>query len=440
MDKDFPVDFLWGSATASYQVEGAASEDGRTPSIWDVFSKTPGKVYSGESGDVAVDQYHRYKEDIALMKKIGLKAYRFSISWSRVIPKDDNVVNKAGIDYYINLCKELVRNGIKPVATLYHWDLPQYLEEKGGWRNRDTAYAFASYADVCYSYLGEYVDMWITLNEPWCASYLGHYYGEQAPGYKDITLLPAVIHHLNLAHGLAVVKFRERGLKSQIGITWNHSYSEIAPYVENKGELSDLQYAMDSGIFSKPVFEGKYPKECERFGFKFPIEEWDMDIISSPIDFYGLNYYSQSLIEPSDEFPGYRAVERWQDTTDMGWYVVPKGLAELLRKTDEESGHLPVYITENGAAYKDVLTDDKRVHDTERIRYFRKHFAVMSDIIDEGIPLKGYFAWSLLDNFEWAYGYSKRFGLVYVDYKDLSRHMKDSAFYMRDVIASRKIL
>lgn len=438
--RDFPYDFLWGSATASYQVEGAVCEDGRTPSTWDVFCKTPGKIFEGQNGDVAVDQYHRYKEDVALMKRLGMQAYRFSISWSRVIPNGVGKVNESGINYYINLCKELRKNGIKPVATLYHWDLPQCLEEKGGWRERDTAYAFAEYADVCFSYLGEYVDMWITLNEPWCTAYLGHYYGEHAPGYENLDMLPAVIHHLNLAHGLAVVKFRERNLFSQIGITWNHSFAAIAPYVENKKKLSDFQYAMDSGVFSMPVFEGKYPKECSKYLSNFPIEEWDMDIISSPIDFYGINYYTQSIIEPSESFPGYKAIERWQDTTEMGWYVVPQGLDALLRKTDEESGHLPVFITENGAAYKDCLSEDGRVHDPERIRYFRKHFAVMSDLISDGIPLKGYFAWSLLDNFEWAHGYSKCFGLVYVDYDDLSRHIKDSGYYLRDVIASGEIL
>ncbi len=438
--RDFPSDFIWGAATASYQVEGAAFEDGRSSSIWDDLCRQPGRVYAGENGDVAVDQYHRYKEDVELMKKLGFKAYRFSIAWPRVIPQGVGEVNKLGIEYYINLCKELKANGIKPCATLYHWDLPSCLEAKGGWRNRDTAYAFAEYADVCFKFLGKYVDMWITLNEPWCSSYLSYWLGEHAPGYKDINLVPDVIHHLNLAHGLAVEKFRERKLDSKIGITWNHSFAAIAPHVENKEELSELQFALDSGVFSDPVFKGTYPKEVERFGFKFPIQDGDMAIISQPIDFYGINYYTQAMIEPIDEFPGYRAIERWQDVTDMNWYIVPQGLDVLLRKMDEESGHLPVYITENGAAYQDVLTPDKRVHDKERIEYFRKHFSVMSNLIKDGIPLKGYFAWSFLDNFEWAFGYSKRFGIVYIDYKTLKRYPKDSAYYLRDVIDTGEVL
>ena len=440
MNKVFPDDFLWGAATAAYQVEGAANEDGRGASIWDVFSKKPGAVYKGENGDVAVDQYHRYEEDVALMAKLGFKSYRFSISWARVDPCGNGTFNKKGIEYYKRLCTALHEKGMKATATLYHWDLPYELEKIGGWQNRETAYAFKRYSEYCFSELSGYVDMWITLNEPWCSSYNSYFFGAHAPGYKDKSMLASVIHTLNLAHGLAVKSYREAGYSAPIGITWNHSFSTVAPHVENKKELEELQWSLDSAVFSDPVFKGRYPELCFKSGLDFPVCKGDMEIISTPIDFYGINYYTENKIEPSDEFPGYKAIPRWEDVTAMGWHIVPDGLRRVLDKINKDSGGLPIYITENGAAYDDLPPVASRVHDKERISYLKKHFEVIAKAIEDGLPIKGYFVWSLLANYEWACGYSKRFGIVYVDYSTLERYPKDSAYYIRDVIEANRVL
>ncbi len=428
----FPKDFEWGAATASYQVEGAAYEDGRGLSIWDTFSRIPGKVYAGENGNVAVDQYHRYPEDIALMKQLGIKSYRFSIAWPRIIPSGRGEVNPKGVAYYTNLIQALLEAGIEPVPTLYHWDLPQTLQDEGGWTVRTTAEAFAEFAEVCFKEFGGYVTKWITLNEPFCAAYLGYLYGIHAPGIQDKQQACEAVHYLNLGHGLAVKKFREMEIQGSIGITWNLMTPEAAS--QNPEDLMAQAHAtaLQSEVFTDPVLGKGYPLAAlAHEGVTLPqgFEE-DLKTISLPIDFIGLNYYTESIMGAEEELP------KWEPVTDMGWPIVPEGLLRQLRWINQKTeGNIPFYITENGMANPDTMNqNDKRVHDPERIDYLQKHLTICTQAIEEGIPLKGYFLWSLLDNYEWAHGYTKRFGIIYCDYVTLERTPKDSFYYYRDVI------
>ena len=431
----FPADFEWGTATASYQVEGAVHEDGRSESIWDVFAREPGKVYMGADGSVACDQYHRYEEDIALIASLGFKAYRFSIAWPRIIPDGTGAVNEAGLDYYRRLCDSIHAHGMKATATVYHWDLPAVLQEKGGWTNRDIVDAFESYAEACFRGLGDKVDSWITINEPFCVTYLGYYYGEHAPGHHDLNETIAAIHHVNLAHGRAVQIYRQLGLKAPIGITWN--LSTPRPYDSSSASMKAVEYAIavKSRVFTDPVLKGSYPDLLNELGFRFPVKDGDMETISQPIDFIGLNYYTEDAVVYSETNPfRFSAAPDWHPVTDMGWPIIPDGLLRQLRWISSESGNMPLYITENGSAEKDELTADGRVHDAARIDYLRKHFKAAAEAIGEGINLKGYYIWSFIDNFEWAKGYSKRFGIVYCDYATLERIPKDSAYFAKDVI------
>lgn len=432
----FPQDFLWGCATASYQVEGAGEEDGRKPCIWDTFSKVPGAVYAGESGVVAVDQYHRYREDILLMRRLGFKSYRFSIAWPRILPDGRGKVNEKGVEYYRNLCEALHEAGMTAVATLYHWDLPQSLEDEGGWTVRSTSEAFAAYAEVCFNRLGDVVDQWITLNEPYCSAYLGYLYGVHAPGRKDLDAAVKAVHHLNLAHGLALRNYRDRGLSAPIGITWNPQMPRPATWNDSDRKAAAYARAFETEVFTNPVFGLGYPTIVTRnLGLSFPIAEGDMELISQKIDFYGVNYYNEYPVSWDESAVSkYRSEPTWQETQDMNWPIVPGGLRRQLLWLNELSGGLPVYITENGCACDDKVSADHCVHDSQRIMYLAKHFSICSDLIDEGLPLKGYFVWSFLDNYEWAWGYSKRFGITYVDYQTMERIPKDSAYFMRDVI------
>jgi beta-glucosidase len=435
---NFPADFLWGTATASYQVEGAGHEGGRGESIWDTFSRVPGAVYGGESGEVACDQYHRYKEDIALMAELGFKSYRFSIAWPRVIPTGTGAVNPEGLAYYKDLIGELHKNGILVCATLYHWDLPQALQDKGGWAERATADAFAEYAKVCFAELGAEVDQWITINEPLCIAYLGYYYGVHAPGLRDIGLAMRVVHHVNLAHGLAVKAYRQAGFKAPIGITWNPSTPRPATRSEADKEAAAIARALETEVFMLPVLGRPYPEiALKKLRLPIPVKDGDMEIIGQRIDFIGVNYYNESPVAADREAPfKYSSRPSWQDTSDMGWPVVPGGLRRQLLWIHAISGGLPIYITENGYARPDVVgPEDGRIHDRERIRYIREHLEVCADLIKEGVNLKGYFAWSFIDNFEWAFGYTKRFGIVHVDFSTQKRTPKDSAYFFRDVIA-----
>ncbi len=432
----FPSDFLWGCATASYQVEGATEEDGRTPSIWDTFAKEPGRVEAGNDGSVACDQYHRYEEDVELIASLGFKAYRFSIAWTRIIPTGTGAVNKKGVDYYIRLCNALHAKGIEAVATIYHWDLPQVLQDKGGWPARETAYAFAEYAKVCFKELGSYVDKWITLNEPWCSSYLSYLYGEHAPGHQNLEEALRSVHHLNLAHGLAMKEYRSSGLTAPIGISLNPSNQRPATAKKEDILAAKLAKAVNTDVFLHPMVGKGYPEILKKeLGIEFPVEEGDMELIAEKVDFFGINFYNENPVyyDPNQIFH-FDMAPYYHQETDMGWPITPQGLARHLRYFHEESGGTPLYITENGCAAKDVLEND-RCHDKDRCEYIRDHLRVCQDVIKEGVNLQGYFVWSLLDNFEWAWGYAKRFGIVYVDYRTLKRYPKDSAYMLRDVMA-----
>ncbi|MHC1693485.1 MAG: GH1 family beta-glucosidase [Sphaerochaetaceae bacterium] len=433
----FPDNFVWGSATASYQVEGAAQEGGRRPSIWDTFSAIEGAVADGDDGSVAADQYHRYAQDIQLMKKIGLHAYRFSISWSRIIPDGDGEVNSLGIDYYQRLIHALKEADIKPVATLYHWDLPQSLEDKGGWRVRETAYAFKRYAQVCFEAFGKDVEQWITINEPWCIAYLGHLYGEHAPGHKSMAETIQVIHTVNLAHGLAVESFRNICPQGEIGIAWNPILYRPATRTPLDMKAAQIASCIGIRVFTDPVLHGTYPDMVNtEFGWKLPIEPGDLDIIRAPLDFIGVNYYNEEAVEyDSAKMFHFAVVPHWQNETVQHWPIVPGGLDRVIRWINKESGgRLPIYITENGCSANDAVDKKGRIHDIERIGFLFEHFKVCSALIEDGIPLRGYFVWSFIDNFEWAWGYTKRFGIVYCDYATQRRILKDSAYFMRDVI------
>ncbi len=433
----FPSDFTWGCATASYQVEGATHEGGRKPSIWDTFCRVPGKVYAGENGDVAIDHYHRFKQDIALMKSLGIQAYRFSIAWPRIMPDGKGAVNPEGVAFYRDMCNEIHAQGMKAYATLYHWDLPQSVEDAGGWTIRTTAYECAAYAGACFDALGDVVDSWITLNEPFCSSILGYYYGVHAPGHQDLGQCVKAMHYLNLAHGLIMQEYRKRGLSAPIGITWNPQTPRPATNSEKDKQAARNAWAFETEVFMNPVLGYGYPKVLtDEFQLQFTIEQGDMELISQKIDFIGINYYNEYPVtfDEAARFH-YTTLPTWQETTANGWPMVPAGFKRLLCWINEVSGGIPMYITENGCAGNDVVTPEGRVHDMQRIRYLQQHLQVCSDLIAEGLPLKGYFIWSMFDNFEWAFGYTHRFGIVHVDYTTLARTLKDSAYFYRDVIA-----
>ena len=440
MSNKFPDDFIWGTATASYQVEGAFDEDGRGASIWDTFSKTPGKVLHGHSGDRACDQYHRYKEDVKLMADLGLGAYRFSLAWPRIYPDGYGSLNSKGFDYYNRLIDELLSHDIKPAVTLYHWDLPQKLQDQGGWPRRDTALRFADYAHTCFEALSSKVATWITLNEPFCSSINGYLTGNHAPGIRDRQAAYSAIHHLNLAHGLALQVFRQGGHKGRIGTTLN--LKKPRPATRKPADLlaADRAADRDSRMFLDPLFGRGYPKRHlkEYPDVTIPAQEGDERIIAGRLDFLGINYYSEEAVAfDPDEPEQYRSVPTHYKKTDMGWDIVPGGLYRLLKWVDENYGHPEMYITENGCALQDILEGD-RCHDPERIRYLKDHFKICAIALAEGIKLKGYYLWSFIDNFEWTFGYTKRFGIVYCDYVNMSRIPKDSYYYYREVIAGHE--
>ncbi|MHB8107291.1 MAG: GH1 family beta-glucosidase [Candidatus Cryosericum sp.] len=442
----FAEDFKFGVATSSYQVEGAVAEDGRTPCIWDTFCRMPGKIYEGQTGDIACDHYHRYKEDVRILKEIGVDSYRFSISWSRVFPAY-GVYNPKGMEFYKNLIRELKQNGIEPMATLYHWDLPMWAYERGGWLNRESVTWFKEYATKVFEELNDSVKLWITHNEPFCASILGYDLGIHAPGHKSPREALIAAHHILLSHGAAVEAFREcRFRDSKIGITLN-----LTPAVPASASREDVEAASRSdGLanrwFLDPVFKSSYPEDMkEAFGklvgdFDF-IKDGDLQRISTRIDFLGVNYYTRSVMKfaqdgmlNSQEVPGDP-----KNATAMGWDICPQALEDLLLRLRRDYTLIPIYITENGAAFDDVLTSDKHVHDARRIDYIKSHLTAIADVNAQGANVQGYFLWSLLDNFEWASGYSKRFGIVHVDFPTQERSLKDSALWYRSVIRSRTV-
>jgi beta-glucosidase len=423
--------FLWGTSTAAYQIEGGANEDGRTPSIWDTFSHAPGKVMDGDTGDVACDHYHRSADDVRLLAKIGVDAYRFSLSWPRVRPGGRGQLNQRGIDFYKRLIDDLRAHDIEPFVTLNHWDLPQDLEDAGGWPARETAYRFAEYASLAFSALGDRVTYWTTHNEPWCSAFLGYGSGIHAPGRTDGADALAAAHHLNLAHGLAVPLLTG----AKVGISLN-----LHAFLGDPEAVRRLD-AVGNRVFLDPLLRGSYPSDLiadtagvTDWGF---VHDGDLAIIHQPFDFLGMNYYTRSVVELSptkvfpSEWPGsehVRFMPRDLARTDMGWEIDPAGLADLLRRVHEEYGPIPLYITENGAAYPDALDD------RDRIGYLESHIRVCQEAVAAGIPLRGYFLWSLMDNFEWSWGYSKRFGIIQVDYESQARTPRASAHWYADLI------
>ena len=438
----FPEDFVWGLATASYQIEGAYAEDGKGESIWDRFSHTPGKVFNGDTGDVACDHYHRSKEDVSLMKEIGLDSYRFSLSWPRILPNGTGQPNQAGIDFYKKLIEQLLNASIDPMVTLYHWDLPQSLQDKGGWVNRDVAKYFAEYAGIVFQELGDVVDKWITHNEPWVAAFNGYSSGEHAPGIRDNYASVQAAHHLLLSHGLAVARYRELVLSGEIGITLNVSPTYPATDSEEDQKATDIYDDYINGWFLEPLFKGSYPQELlaiyqQKLG-PIPIDQEDMAVISQEIDFLGINYYSRAVVKdnPAAELLKFDTIaNKDAKYTAMGWEIYPEGLYDILLIINQKYTAKPLFITENGAAFPDQISTDGRVHDQERIEYLSQHLEMADRALKANIPLKGYYFWSLMDNFEWAYGYSKRFGFIFIDYANQQKRiLKDSAYWYQDVI------
>jgi beta-glucosidase len=433
----FPSDFLWGCSTASYQIEGSTDVDGRGASIWDTFAKTPGKVYGGMTGDLACDSYRKWKDDVELLKQLGVDSYRFSIAWPRIQPKGTGKPLQAGLDYYKRLADALSQAGIESAVTLYHWDLPQALEDAGGWPLRDTAYRFAEYAEIAYRELGDRVGRWFTLNEPWCAAFLGYDTGYHAPGRKDRADAYKAAHHLLLAHGLAVKAHSSAAIKAPIGVVINAMTPRPATRRIEDVEAANRASDQGTALWLDPIYGRGYPERHLRaMGASMPVRPGDLEIIAAPIDFVGINYYSERPVKADSSSPeGFREVPSFQARTEMDWPIVPAGLYRMLKTISERWPVKALYITENGAAFSDAVDVDGRVRDVERINYIRSHTDACKRLIAEGIPLKGYYLWSLLDNFEWAYGYSKRFGIVNVDPATGARRPKDSFWFYRDLVA-----
>jgi beta-glucosidase len=441
MEVRFPDGFLWGAATAAYQVEGAWDADGKGPSIWDTFVRVPGRIRNGDTGDVACDHYHRFSEDVEVMRELGLKAYRFSVSWPRVLPEGRGPVNGAGLDFYSRLVDALLEAGIAPALTLYHRDLPQALQDRGGWGTRETVDAFVEYAHVASRALLDRVDLWMTVNEPWAVAFEGHATGEHAPGLRDPRLAVKVAHNLLLAHGLAVPVLRANGAR-KVGITVSVRPADPASTSTVDADAADLHFSREAGWFLDPLYGRGYPAEVlkiyERLGWAPEVRDGDMDAISEPTDFLGLNYYSHVLVrrDPGAAPFGIAEVPQAGDHTSMGWPIDPQALHGLLTRVQEDPRPTDVYLTGNGAAFDDEVGEDGRVHDERRVSYLREHLRAAARAIGDGVPLRGYFVWSLLDNFEWAEGYSKRFGIVRVDHETQRRTIKDSGYFLRDVIAA----
>jgi beta-glucosidase len=447
---EFPAGFRWGGSTAAYQIEGAVTEDGRGPSIWDAFARTPGAVAGGDTGDVACDHYHRFRADVKLMAELGLTAYRFSVAWPRVQPDGSGPANQAGLDFYRRLVDELLGYGIEPWLTLYHWDLPEPLEDAGGWPVRDTAARFAEYAGLVHGTLGDRVDRWITLNEPWCASFLGYGSGVHAPGRRDGASAVRAAHHLLLGHGLAVQALRAAQPGVEIGLAPN--LYAVSPATDRPAD-ADAARRIDglaNRFFLDPVLRGSYPADvlADLAAAKVTdlghVRDGDLAMIASPGTFLAVNYYSRYVVAAGarrqfpSAWPGSEQVQfvsRGWPVTAMGWEIDAAGLSETLIRLHREYPPLPLYVTENGAAFEDPVGPDGRVHDLDRIAFLDAHLRACHDAIAAGAPVGGYFIWSLLDNFEWAQGFSKRFGIVHVDYPTQRRTPKASAGWYAQVIA-----
>lgn len=460
----FPQNFLFGASTASYQIEGAATEDGRGPSIWDTFSHTPGKTVNGDTGDVACDHYHRMAEDVAAMAEIGLQAYRFSMAWPRIQPDGSGEFNQAGFDFYHRLLDELAKHGIEPIVTLYHWDLPQALEDAGGWPERMIVDRFVEYARRTVEEFGDKVTKWTTFNEPWCTAFLGYSSGAHAPGRSEPAASLAAAHHLNLAHGLAYKAIKEVKPDAEVSIVLNSHLPRPWNIAEPKDvEAAQKIDALANGIFIDPFTKGEYSQFLQDFTSSVTdwsfVHEGDLDAIKGTLDLIGVNYYSSHSVR-HHEGPrvdtgedGHKATRFscWPGADDvvfmpligtrttMGWNVDPSGFHTHLLRIHRDFG-LPMIVTENGASWPDEVSEDGRIRDTDRYTYLHDHLDAVLKARDEGADIRGYMAWSLMDNFEWAYGYTKRFGMLYVDYDALTRTWKDSAYWYRETIRKRAIV
>jgi beta-glucosidase len=438
----FPKDFVWGCAASAYQVEGAWNEDGKGPSIWDTFVHTPGKIANGETGDVSVDHYHRYKEDVALMKELGLDAYRFSISWARVLPDGSGIVNRAGLDFYDRLVDELLRNGIEPYVCLFHYDLPQTLQDKGGWPKRDTAFAFAEYARIVTEHLSDRVKVWMTHNEPWVTGMAGYLAGEHAPGLKDPIAGFKALHHIFLSHGLAAEAMRASARQPiKVGITLNLNPVHPASGSKKDAEAARRTDIMLNRIQLDPFLKGTSPLQeftLTRLASKGIIKSGDLEKMCN-LDLLGVNYYTRTVMKHGRIMPVVNAEQVQPEGNEYSgmWEIYPDGIHEILvRIWKDYQPKCEMMVTENGIPVPDGLDFDGRVRDERRIRYLRNHLVQVRRAMDEGVPVKGYFHWSLMDNFEWAKGYTPRFGLIYVDYETLKRTIKDSGRWFAGLIQS----
>jgi beta-glucosidase len=435
---DFPDDFVWGAATAAFQIEGANQTDGRGMSVWDTFCRQPGKIADGSDGSVACDHYHRWAEDLDLAQGLGLDAYRFSLAWPRLQPDGHGAWNQPGWDFYDRLIDGVLARGMQPFATLFHWDLPQALQDRGGWGNRDTCYRFADYADQVALRFGDRLASLTTHNEPWVVATLGHEAGIFAPGLKNRKLAIQVSHHLLLSHGLALRAIRaRRGKALPVGIVLNQSPAFPATNLPADQKRADLEYSLFVRWYMEPLLQGAYPSDAiAHLGADAPrVESGDMKIISDRVDYLGINYYTRQIVSAAKGFR--QPVELGLPVTDMAWEVYPEGLSLLLKNLHRDYRLPPLYITENGAAFKDQLLAS-RVHDPERTEYLKQHMAAVLDARRAGVDVRGYFVWSLLDNFEWSSGYAKRFGIVHVDYATQQRTLKDSALWYRSFLEGKR--
>ncbi len=443
---NFPEGFLWGTATSAYQIEGACNEDGRGVSIWDTFCRKRGKTHEGATGDIAADHYHRWQEDVEIMAQMGLKAYRFSIAWTRIIPNGRGAVNQAGLDFYARLIDTLLAKGIEPFPTLFHYDLPQPLQDQGGWPKRETAEAFGEYAAALARQLGDRVNYWITHNEPWVTAIVGHLIGDHAPGQHNPFNALKAVHHLALSHGYAVEALRANitNKSAQIGIALNLTPTYPASNSDKDKEAAHRFDGQINRLLLDPLLKGYYPEDTvELFKWffpKFPAE--DLQRISAPLDFVGINYYTRLVARHDWKVPILQAMEVKPPGNEYSqmWEIYPQGLYDLITRVWKDYQPKTIIVTENGVPVPDVLTPDERVHDERRVSYLHRHLLQVHRAIAEGVPVKGYFVWSMLDNFEWAFGYQMRFGLVHVDYATLKRTIKDSGLWFTEVIKDNSIL
>src|SRR5262245_7497125 len=442
-DRGLVTDFRWGSATSAYQIEGAVAEDGRGPSIWDTFCRVPGAIDNGDTGDVACDHYHLWPQDISLMNRLGLDSYRFSIAWPRVLPEGRGRVNQAGLDFYDRLVDGLLEAGVTPFTTLYHWDLPQAQQDRGGWPARETAEAFAEFASVVGARLGDRVADWFTVNEPLCSAWIGHLEGPMAPGARDLALAVPASHHLLLGHGLAAAALRASApAPVSVGAVLNLSPCEPASDDPADVEAARRVDGHTNRWWLDPLYGRGYPADMiDEYGIEPPVHPGDLEVIAAPMDHFGLNYYFRQVVTDDPEGPAPHArmvsVPDWTFTA-MGWEVHADGLEHLLVRLHDEYDVPRIYITENGSAWPDEIEPDGNVEDKDRISYLEQHLAACSRAANKGVDVRGYFAWSLLDNFEWAYGYAKRFGLVHVDYPTQRRTIKASGYRYADIIRAHR--